>query len=238
MNNKKMERLAKVITALLFVVSVTMFVMCFVVQPSIMRSYDEVEVPSVKPVNAVEPEITNLVEVHQKPATKHSEKPVEVVEMVVLEQPIETPVDEKTKDDVEDICEDIEPEVTVNPEDVELLAAVIYQEAGGNKCCDDCRRRVADVVLNRVADERFPDTLHGVLTQERQYGRFHWTGVVWPDKAYADSERPAVERAYRIAEEVLRGEHSELYGQGYIWQAEFMQGTDIVFHCNTYFGKG
>lgn len=43
-----------------------------------------------------------------------------------------------------------EAHVPVDEHDVELLACVIYQEAGGDTCCDMCRRRVADVVLNRV----------------------------------------------------------------------------------------
>ena len=128
--------------------------------------------------------------------------------------------------------------LTKKPEtDRELLACVIYQEAGWDKSCDECRRRVADVVLNRVAHEHFPNTILGVLTQKSQYGRYYWTGVVWPSRASSASERHAVERAYRIADEVLAGQHSELYGNGYIWQAEFRQGTSQVYHCGTYFGR-
>jgi hypothetical protein len=126
---------------------------------------------------------------------------------------------------------------TVNQRDVELLACVIYQEAGADAQCDDCRRRVADVVLNRVASEHFPDTIYEVLTQKNQYGRFYYTGVKWPERASYDSEKHAVARAYRIAEEVLRGNHSELYGKDYIWQAEFVQGTSGFWCCGIYFGK-
>lgn len=130
-----------------------------------------------------------------------------------------------------------EPEPVIDEAELEMLACVIYQEAGGDKCCDDCRRRVADVVLNRVADERFPNTMEEVLTAKQQYGRFHWTGIVWPERASQPGEARAVERAYRIAEEVLTGEHSALYGEGYIWQAEFKQGKDIVECCKIYFGR-
>lgn len=130
---------------------------------------------------------------------------------------------------------EVSPEI--DPEELEMLACVIYQEAGGDACCDDCRRRVADVVLNRVADPRFPDTMYKVLTAEGQYGRFYWTGIVWPKRAKYAGEAEAVKRAYRIAEEVLRGEHSELYGEGYIWQAEFKQGKDIIYCCGHYFGR-
>lgn len=119
----------------------------------------------------------------------------------------------------------------------ELLACVIYQEAGADYVCDDCRRRVADVVLNRVMSKWFPGTIYEVLTQKSQYGRYHWTGVVWPSSSSQESEKNAVERAYRIAEEVLRGDHSELYGKGWIWQAEFPQGKEQVKCCGIYFGR-
>lgn len=124
-----------------------------------------------------------------------------------------------------------------DPNDKELLARVIYQEAGGDACCDDCRRRVADVVLNRVESPYFPDTIKGVLTQKYQYGRYYWTGIVWPERAKSNAEKHAVERAYQIAEEVLTGNHSELYGKGYIWQAEFRQGKDNIKCCGIYFGR-
>ncbi len=125
----------------------------------------------------------------------------------------------------------------VDPHDVELLALVIYQEAGGDAICDDCRRRVADVVLNRVADDRYPDTIEGVITQKAQYGELYWTGPIWPGRSYYASERHAVERAYRIAEEVLNGQHSELYGEGWVYQAEFKQGETFKSCCGIYFGR-
>ena len=127
--------------------------------------------------------------------------------------------------------------IDVPETELEMLACVIYQEAGGDGCCDDCRRRVADVVLNRVEDSRFPNTMRDVLTAYQQYGRFYWTGIVWADRASNPGEKYAVERAYRIAEEVLNGQHSELYGEGYIWQAEFTQGKSGFWHCGTYFGR-
>ena len=122
-------------------------------------------------------------------------------------------------------------------EDVEMLACVIYQEAGGDACSDECRMYVGDVVLNRVADSRFPDTIEGVLTAPGQYGRFSKTGIVWPERAKEPGEAHAVERAYRIADELLAGEHSELYGQGYVWQAEFEQGTEGFWCDGMYFGR-
>lgn len=123
--------------------------------------------------------------------------------------------------------------------EVELLACAIYQEAGGDACCDTCRHRVGDVILNRIADDRFPDTMLEVLTQERQYGRFCWTGVVWPERSVYAGEAHAVERAYQTARDVLSGQHTDVYGNGYIFQAEFEQGEDVIYcaDCGIYYGK-
>lgn len=134
--------------------------------------------------------------------------------------------------------EPIEPEPKYTEEELDMLAAVIYQEAGGNACSDDCRFMVGDVVLNRVADERFPDTIKEVLEAPGQYGLFSKTGVKWPARAQYDCEAKAVERAIETARLLLSDEqHSELYGEGYIWQAEFKQGKDIVECDGLYFGR-
>ena len=124
-----------------------------------------------------------------------------------------------------------------DPAMVEMLACAIYSEAGGDECSDECRIDVGDVILNRVEDSRFPDTLEGVLTAPKQYGRFSVTGVIWPERARKPEEAHAVERAYRIAEQLLAGEHGELFGQGYVWQAEFEQGSDGFWLDGLFFGR-
>ena len=195
------------------------------IKTPMIESY-ETEVPVYTTYAKIEHEIEEIGEVE--------EPEIRVVEPEIYIS--EEPTEEEVEADVE---EPVEEEIEVDPEELELLACVIYQEAGADYCCDDCRRRVADVVLNRVEDDRFPDNIQDVLTQKRQYGRYYWTGVVWPERAKNDCEKHAVERAYRIAEEALKGEHSELYGEGYIWQAEFKQGTGVVYcdQCKIYFGK-
>ena len=192
----------------------------------------EIEVPVYTTYAKFEHKIEESIE---EPELKIVEPETDISEEVEVEEVAEEPAEE-----IGVAAEElVEEEIVVDPEDLELLACVIYQEAGADYCCDDCRRRVADVVLNRVEDDRFPDNIQDVLTQKRQYGRYYWTGVVWPERAQNDCEKHAVERAYRIAEEVLKGEHSELYGEGYIWQAEFKQGTGVVYcdQCKIYFGK-
>ena len=124
-------------------------------------------------------------------------------------------------------------------EDVKRLACVIYQEAGGDACCDMCRKRVADVVLNRVKDSRFKGTtIEEILTDgdpAPQWGLYSVTGVVWPEKASLPEEAHAVERAWETAFDVLEGNHSDLT-EDYIWCAEFPQGSNVIECCGIYFG--
>ena len=170
---------------------------------------------------------------------------IETTVIIPETQPVEISIPENTKPILpivkpvikEGLSEPTEPMPTIDPYELELLACVIYQESGGDRSCDLCRRRVADIVLNRVADPRFPDTIEGVLTEKSQYGLYYWTGVVWPERASDPYEQHAVERAYRIAEEVLSGNHSDLCGEGYIWQATFKQGKDNIYHCGHYYGR-
>lgn len=124
-----------------------------------------------------------------------------------------------------------------DPERVELLACLIYSEAGGDACSDLCRMMVGDVALTRELDPRFPGTLAEVLTQPGQYGTWGRTGVKWPARASDPLEAAAVERAYDTALRLLEGKHSEIWGLGYIWQAEFPQGRDVIRETGVYFGR-
>lgn len=120
-----------------------------------------------------------------------------------------------------------EPEApTYTAEELELLALVIYQEAGGDACSDDTRLKVGTVVMNRVADHRYPDTLRDVVLQRAQYGRLYWTGAVWPERASKAGEAHAVARAYECAEKVLEGYRA--LPADTVFQAEFVQGDGVV----------
>ena len=111
-------------------------------------------------------------------------------------------------------------------EDLETLALVIYQEAGGDDCSDETRLMIGTVVLNRVADDRYPDTIADVATEYRQYGRLYWTGLKWPKRAEKAEEAHAVKRAYDCATRLLDGYRA--LPADVIFQAEFPQGTEVV----------
>lgn len=56
---------------------------------------------------------------------------------------------------------------------LELLAICVQAEAGNQSLMG--RRMVADVILNRVDDPDFPDTIEGVITQRYQFSSY-WDG--------------------------------------------------------------
>ena len=147
---------------------------------------------------------------------------------------------------VENIVETVEeslvhsdpaPDKTYTDEELEILALIVYQEAGEDRVSDDTRRLVAQVFLNRVNDSRFPDSFYEVATAERQYGRLYWTGIVWPDRASSQVEAHAVERAYKIAQEVLESDEP-VCPEGVIFQAEFVQGDIYAEQDGMYFCFG
>lgn len=141
----------------------------------------------------------------------------------VVTEPTET-VPTVATEPTEEATTPTEPPYTAD--ELEMMALVIYQEAGGNACSDETRLMVGTVVMNRVADNRFQDTIREVLTRKGQYGLFHWTGLVWPARASDPAEAHAVERAYACAERVLLGER--VLPSDVVWQACFKQGTEVV----------
>ena len=150
------------------------------------------------------------------------------------------------REPVENIVENVEeslvhsdpaPDKTYTDEELEILALIVYQEAGEDRVSDDTRRLVAQVFLNRVNDSRFPDSFYEVATAERQYGRLYWTGIVWPDRASSQVEAHAVERAYKIAQEVLESDEP-VCPEGVIFQAEFVQGDIYAEQDGMYFCFG
>lgn len=128
-----------------------------------------------------------------------------------------------------------EPEPTeelprYSDQELEMLALVIYQEAGSDACSDTTRYMVGEVVLNRVADGRYPGTLYEVITQRAQYGRLYWTGLVWPERASLPQEAHAIERAYDTAANLLTGSVQRLLPEDTVFQAEFEQGAEVVVY--------
>jgi hypothetical protein len=123
---------------------------------------------------------------------------------------------------------EVETEPLYTDLELEQLAITIYNEAGADFCSDSTRMMVGTVVMNRVADPRYPNTIEEVLLQKSQYSDFSWNGIRWPERAGKDVEAHAVARAYDCALRILEGERA--LPADVIYQAEFEQGTEVVAH--------
>lgn len=122
-------------------------------------------------------------------------------------------------------------------QDISILARVIYWEAG-NGCSEEHQLLVARVVLNRVADERFPNTVYDVVMAPRQYHPGYANGSA----QYAvPSERLAEFES--LARRALAGE-PEAVPAGVVYQDNNRHGTGVYktfasdFGSTTYFCYG
>jgi hypothetical protein len=92
------------------------------------------------------------------------------------------------------------------------------------------------VILNRVNDSRYPDTIRKVLEQPCQYGDFGRKGIRFVERPSNDIEIAAAERAYNIAREVLSNRNNIPIPSNVLFQAQFTQGIGVYKQIgNTYF---
>ncbi|HHX77959.1 MAG TPA: spore cortex-lytic enzyme, partial [Firmicutes bacterium] len=89
---------------------------------------------------------------------------------------------------------EMEDDLNIDAQDVELLARAVYSEARGEPM--DGQIAVAAVILNRVEDEEFPDSIPGVIFQPQAFTAIT-DGQFWyePDN-----------QAYEAVEKALEGE--------------------------------
>lgn len=108
--------------------------------------------------------------------------------------------------------EELAPPIEINQDDLDVLAKLIWKEAGA--CPWEHQCAVGCVVLNRVHDERFPDTVRDVVGQPGQYSTAYLSGF---DGTPQD--------CYDAAAAVLSGEYT--IPANVVWQANFVQGSGI-----------
>lgn len=97
--------------------------------------------------------------------------------------------------------------------DLYVLSHIISAEAGN--CSEDMMLSVGSVVLNRVADDRFPDSIEEVVFQEGQYA------PTWNGTYYDEPTEDAVEAAKTLLE------GGAVIDSSVVWQAEFPQGQGV-----------
>ena len=100
-------------------------------------------------------------------------------------------------------------------DDVNLLARLIQAEAGSDYVTDRCKYLVGAVVLNRVDDPDFPDTVEGVIFQKGQYAT----------AKYLHNIEPTKDVWLTAAELILWG--CEDTPPDLVYQANFKQGSEV-----------
>ena len=105
--------------------------------------------------------------------------------------------------------------------DVRALAHLIYAE--GNTLGEEGMLYVGSVVLNRVSNPYYPDTIQGVIFDKGQYACI--------DDGHYFNEPSA--RAYELAEVLI--EEGSVLPDYVLYQSEFVQGGVYAHVGNTYF---
>lgn len=119
-------------------------------------------------------------------------------------------------------------------EDIRILTTTVFHEAGHTT--EQLRQYVAQVVLNRVEDSRFPDTVKGVITQPGQYSTKYATVEAANAIQVTDSKNGTY--YYGICEDSVK---AAMMGQvempsNVLYQANFSQGKGVW--KSVYFNSG
>ncbi len=112
----------------------------------------------------------------------------------------------------------------IDSNDLYILSHIINAEAGDDNCSHELRIAVGSVVLNRVADPDFPNTIHDVVFQEGQYA------PTW-DGSY---EKIPSEDSIETAKYLL--ENGSQIPANCVYQANFEQGSGTWKPFETIYG--
>lgn len=114
-------------------------------------------------------------------------------EEIVIDVPIEEPEQET---EVEPEVEEFKSYYTYTEDELDLLSRLIYSEGGTESY--ETKLKIGSVVMNRVSDPDFPDSIWEVIYQKNQFAvtTTKIDGVIMID-------RPADEESKRAAKEVL-----------------------------------
>lgn len=108
-----------------------------------------------------------------------------------------------------------EQKISYTDKELDMLSRIIYAEAGSDCISDEHQQLVGIVVINRINDPRFPDTMEEVIMAKGQYDCIR-NGSYY--------KQPS-ERAIENAKKVLCGE--VVAPSNLIYQAEFPQGYEV-----------
>lgn len=115
-------------------------------------------------------------------------------------------------------------------EDIRILATAVYYEAGSTT--DQLREYVAQVVLDRVGDSRFPNSIRGVITQPGQYAGKYAT--VESTQAAKNASSINYASSVTAAKKAMMGRVA--MPSNVVFQANFTQGKGVW--KSVYFNSG
>lgn len=185
-----------------------MTVVCFVFWDSLNAP---MTVRAAEPMETPEPEIVYV----EKTVTETVTEYVNIPQLVTVEVPVV--VEKQIVVDRPIIAQDSAERwkgIDITPEDIELLACLAWREARGEKILG--MRLVVEVVLNRVLNEHFPDTIYDVLYQPGQFAPDY--GVpelddITPTEAQYEAVRLAITETPILEPDVVFFATTPLYGE-------------------------
>lgn len=93
------------------------------------------------------------------------------------------------------------PEVNLDREDRELLAKVVWVEARGESF--EGQQAVAEVILNRLVDDGFPDSLRGIIFAEGQFRSAQFLDEAKPYQTQYEAVDRALNGPYVLSKDVF-----------------------------------
>lgn len=93
------------------------------------------------------------------------------------------------------------PDIKLTEEEIRLLARVIWVEARGE--CEEGQQAVAEIVLNRLAAENFPDNLQDVIYGQNQFRSVPYLDDAMPEQAQYEAIEAAIYGPYVLPEDVV-----------------------------------
>lgn len=160
------------------------------------------EVPETVTEQYYEEPVYEEVPVYEEPEYVESEP-------VYEEQPEETSSEEPAPaEDTQEEEQDNGRKIQVTDEEYIWLCNVVGHEYGANWISEYEKAKVVEVVMNRVNDPRFPNTIWGVLTQPNQFSGLEWTLYLG---TYSYQVTPSV-----MAAVDMYLEHPEDFNHGYL----------------------
>lgn len=161
------------------------------------------EVPETVTEQYYEEPVYEEVPVYEEPEYVESEP-------VYEEQPAEETSSEEPApaEDTQEEQQDNGRKIQVTDEEYIWLCNVVGHEYGANWISEYEKAKVVEVVMNRVNDPRFPNTIWGVLTQPNQFSGLEWTLYLG---TYSYQVTPSVKAAVD-----MYLEHPEDFNHGYL----------------------